>query len=66
MADQKDPIAKAIAELEDAMRMLGLQMVTETDPRAGDGKTHASPAHMAGYVSVAIREALKQLGQVKP
>jgi hypothetical protein len=61
-----NPVEKAIAELEDALRMLGLEMVPETDRRAGDGKTHASPAHMAGYVAVAIREALQQLRQVKP
>ena len=60
------PVAKAIAELEAAEHMLGLQMVGESDPRANDGRTHASPAHMVGYAGVAIREALRQLKQVKP
>ncbi len=62
----KSYIEKAIAELEDAQRMFGLEMVAETDPRAVNSKTHASPAHMVGYASVCIREALAQLRQVKP
>lgn len=62
---QTSPVAEAIRQLEDTLRMFGREMVPETDPRANNSETHASPAHMVGYASVAIRSALHQLRKVK-
>lgn len=55
----------AISELEEALRMFGLEMVREDDPRATDGATHASPAYMVGCAAVAIRAALGKLKEVR-
>lgn len=58
-------IEDAISDLKDAMRVLGLEMVSEDDEKATDGKTHASPAFMTGYVAGSIKSAIQKLQAVQ-